>query len=85
MHDIEGVRIEEQVRIHKISRSPACLCPPTKALSTDGPTDGPTDGRTHPHIESWLTTKNSIGTRRKSIDTLFIFYEDQQNKASAEQ
>ena len=24
---------------------------------TNGPTDGPTDGRTHPPIESWLTTK----------------------------
>ena len=34
----------------------------TKALPTDrrtdGPTDGPIDGRTHPLIESWLTTKN---------------------------
>ena len=28
-------------------------------LRTDRPTDGPTDGRTHPLIESWLTTKNS--------------------------
>ena len=27
---------------------------------TDGPTDGPTDGRTHPLIESWLTTKNDV-------------------------
>ena len=25
---------------------------------TDRPTDGPIDGRTHPLIESWLTTKN---------------------------
>ena len=40
----------------------------TKALRTDGPTDrrtnGPTDrrtnGRTHPLIESWLTTKNGM-------------------------
>ena len=35
-----------------------------KLDDTDGPTDGPTnrrtDGRTHPHIESWLTTKNDI-------------------------
>ena len=41
----------------------------TKALRTDGPTNGPmdqqtnrptdqwTNGRTHPLIESWLTTK----------------------------
>ena len=58
--------LDEQVRIHEISRSPARLCPPTKALPTgrrtNGPTDrrtnGPTDGRTHPLIELWPTTKN---------------------------
>ena len=27
---------------------------------TDQRTDGPTDGRTHPLIESWLTTKKCI-------------------------
>ena len=46
---------EKQVRIHEISRSPARLCPPKKEV-----TDRPTDGRTHPLIESWLTTKNRI-------------------------
>ena len=39
----------------------------TKALRTNGPTDGPadgpTDGRTHPLIESWLTTKKSCAEK----------------------
>ena len=42
----------KQVRIHEISRSPARLCPPTKALPTDRPTDGPTDQPTEWLIES---------------------------------
>ena len=46
--------IYKQVRIHKISRSPARLCLLKKEV-TDGPTkgrtDGRTDGRTHPLIE----------------------------------
>ena len=33
----------KQVCIHEISRSPARLCPPTKALPTDQPTDQRTD------------------------------------------
>ena len=48
----------------------------TKALPADGPTDGPTnqwtnrltEGRTHPLIESWLTTKRKLikrGRRKK--------------------
>ena len=37
--------LKEQVRIHEISRSPARLCPPTKALPTDRQTSGPTDQR----------------------------------------
>ena len=54
---------KEQVCKLKISRLPACLCPPTKALRTNGPTDRwtnrRTNGRTHPFIESWLTTKKT--------------------------
>ena len=48
---------EEHVRIQEISRSPSLFLPAEKEV-TDRPTDGRTDGRTHPLIESWLTTKN---------------------------
>ena len=51
---------KEQVRIHEISHSPACLCLPSKSITdqrTNGPTDQWTNGQTHPIIESWLTTK----------------------------
>ena len=64
----------KQVRIHEISRSPARLCPPTKALPTDrrtiGPTDRRTDGRTHPLLESWLTTKKSTSA---TVDKIELF------------
>ena len=63
--------VNQQVCIHEISRLPARLCPPTKALRTDQPTDRQTDrqtdqrtdrrtdGWTHPLIESWLTTNKN--------------------------
>ena len=52
----------KQVCIHKISRSPACLCPPRQKHYrwTNRATDQPTDRRTHPLIELWLTTKNKL-------------------------
>ena len=56
MQETAGALIfEKQVRIHKISRSPACLCPPRQKHYqwTDGPTDGPTDRRTDGPTE-WL-------------------------------
>ena len=49
----------KQVCIHEISRSPSSFLPAEKKrLRIDGRSDGPTDGRTHPLIESWLTTEN---------------------------
>ena len=38
---VEKTKEPKQVRIHEISRSPARLSPPTKALPTDQQTDIP--------------------------------------------
>ena len=53
---------DKQGRIHGISRSPSSFLPAEKSGygPTDGPTDGTMDRRTHPLIESWLTTKKAM-------------------------
>ena len=38
---------------------------------TDGLTNGPTDGRTHPLIESWLTTKKNFDYRYWFVKVYF--------------
>ena len=51
---------EQQGPIHGINRLPSLFLPTKKrgCKRMDGLTDQRRDRRTHPHIESWLKTKN---------------------------